>query len=259
MSAKTVPRIERPLQTWANDTLPPFTEEDALYPSSDGLPMSDSTWQWDWIVLLKICLDWQYRDDPNVFIAADHFWYPVEGRPDIRSAPDTMVVFGRPKGHRYSYRQWREAGVAPQVVFEIFSHSNPPSDRETKRAFYDRYGVEEYYTYDPRPERLVLEGWLRRGSALTPIAALEGWVSPRLSVKFERVDGELKLYHPSDLQFLEYTELRDLCARADQRALAARAASRQTESAQTTHAAERAAKEAAWAKLRAMGIDPESL
>jgi Uma2 family endonuclease len=39
-------------------------------------------------------------------------------------APDVMVVFGRPKGERRSYRQWQEGNIAPQVVFEILSSGN---------------------------------------------------------------------------------------------------------------------------------------
>ncbi len=39
-------------------------------------------------------------------------------------APDVMVVFGRPKGRRGSYKQWQEDNIAPQVVFAILSPSN---------------------------------------------------------------------------------------------------------------------------------------
>ncbi|WP_448562404.1 hypothetical protein [Trichothermofontia sp.] len=35
-----------------------------------------------------------------------------------------MVVFGRPKGRRGPYRQWQEAQIPPQVVFEVLSPSN---------------------------------------------------------------------------------------------------------------------------------------
>lgn len=48
-------------------------------------------------------------------------WYPVESHPEIRTAPDVLVVFGRPKGHRGSYKQWEEDNIPPQVVFEILS------------------------------------------------------------------------------------------------------------------------------------------
>ncbi|TYQ25486.1 hypothetical protein [Pseudanabaena sp. UWO310] len=46
-----------------------------------------------------------FKDNNNVFVAGDLFWYPVEGQSVIRRAPDVMVVFGRPKGARGSYIQ----------------------------------------------------------------------------------------------------------------------------------------------------------
>src|SRR6266542_1981574 len=91
------------------------------YPDSDGLPMADNTLQFEWIVTIKGNLDRLFADDPLVFVAGDLLWYAVEGRPEIRSAPDAMVVFGRPKGYRGSYKQWMEDGIPPQVVFEVLS------------------------------------------------------------------------------------------------------------------------------------------
>ena len=87
------------------------------YPDSDGQPMSDNTLQFEWIATIKGGLDAMFRDDPNVFVAGDLLWYPVEGNNKIRSAPDAMVVFNRPKGHRGSYQQWNEGGIAPERGF----------------------------------------------------------------------------------------------------------------------------------------------
>jgi hypothetical protein len=66
------------------------------YPESDGQPRSDNTRQFRWIMTIQGGLDAIYRDDPNVFVAGNLLWYPVEGDNTIRAAPDTMVVFGRP-------------------------------------------------------------------------------------------------------------------------------------------------------------------
>src|SRR4051812_37685670 len=96
---------------------PPGPPE-VVYPESDGEPMADNTLQWDWIATIKTNLEDLFRDRPDVFVAGDLLWYPVEGRPEIRAAPDAMVAFGRPRGHRRSYLQWKEGGIAPQVVFE---------------------------------------------------------------------------------------------------------------------------------------------
>src|SRR5262245_25837669 len=82
-----------------------------VYPESDGLPMADNTRQFRWIFVLAGNLAGMYRDQGNVFVGGNLFWYPVEGHPEIRLAPDVLVVFGRPKGERGSYRQWEEANL----------------------------------------------------------------------------------------------------------------------------------------------------
>src|SRR5512147_3173235 len=120
-----------------------------VYPESDGKPMADNTKQFRWIVTIQGGLDALFKDDPNVFVAGDLLWYPVEGKPSVRMAPDVLVVFGRPKGDRGSYQQWREDEIAPQVVFEVLSPGNSLVEMLEKLRFYERYGVEEFYIYDP--------------------------------------------------------------------------------------------------------------
>src|SRR5215217_4662375 len=102
----------------------PAAQPAIVYPESDGQPMADNTKQFRWIVTIEGGLDALFRDHPQVFVAGDLLWYPVEGRPDIRMAPDVLVSFGRPKGDRGSYQQWCEQHIAPQVVFEILSPGN---------------------------------------------------------------------------------------------------------------------------------------
>jgi Uma2 family endonuclease len=186
------------------------------YPDSDGQPMSDNTLQFRWIVTIQGNLDAQYNDDQNVFVAGDLLWYPVQGAPAIRTAPDILVAFGRPKGYRGSYQQWREGGVAPQVVFEIRSPGNRPEELAQKFAFYDRYGVEEYYLYDP--DQGELSGWIRQGGSLRPISVLHGWVSPRLGIRFDLSGDELVIYHPDGQRFLTFVELTQQQVEAQRRA-----------------------------------------
>ncbi|MEB3192793.1 MAG: Uma2 family endonuclease [Snowella sp.] len=182
------------------------------YPESDGKPMADNTKQFHWITVIKQNLDWLFAQNPQVFIAGDLFWYPVEGRPNIVTAPDVLIVFGRPKGDRSSYKQWEENNIAPQVVFEILSPSNSKTEMEKKLIFYDRYGVEEYYIYDP--DRQQLEGWLRGDSdSLENIPTIFNWVSPRLGIRFEQSEQELKLYRPDCTPFHSYNEVNNLLFR----------------------------------------------
>src|SRR5208282_2169584 len=120
-----------------------------FYPDSDGQPMADNTLQFEWIVTLQGNLDLIFRERQDVFVAGDHLIYPVEGDADIRQAPDVYVAFGRPKGHRGSYRVFAEDGIFPQVVFEVWFPSNTAERMNEKRKFYEDYGVEEYYILYP--------------------------------------------------------------------------------------------------------------
>ena len=54
-----------------------------VYPDSDGEPMAENTLQYEWIVTIKGNLDILFADRPDVFVAGDLLWYPVEGEPKI--------------------------------------------------------------------------------------------------------------------------------------------------------------------------------
>ncbi len=171
-----------------------------VYPDSDGKPMSDNTEQFKWITKIKDGLDILYSKNPNVFVAGDLLWYPVEGEPKIRIAPDALVALGRPKGYRGSYRQWVENGIAPQVVFEILSPGNTNKEMGKKFLFYQKYQVEEYYLYDP--ESVELEGWIRHRKKLQPIANTHDWISPKLGIQFKTGGKELEIINPDGSRFI---------------------------------------------------------
>jgi Uma2 family endonuclease len=177
------------------------------YPDDDGQPRSDNTLQFEWIVTIKGGLEALFRKRADVFVAGDLLWYPVEGKPNIRTAPDAMVVFGRPKGYRGSYRQWEEENIAPQVVFEVLSPGNRPRDLMRKFRFYEKFGVEEYYLYDP--ETGEIDGWLRAQGGLEEIPEMAGFTSPRLQVRFEPGEGanNLKIIDPEGNPFATYLEV----------------------------------------------------
>lgn len=219
----------------------PHIDPEVEYPESDGKPMADNTEQYQWLVKIKENLEIWYANIPDVFIAGDLFWYPVRNRKITGpNAPDVMVVFGRPKGKRGSYRQWEEDDIPPQVVFEIRSPSNTEDEMERKLKFYQKYGVEEYYLYDPATNQL--EGWLREGERLRTIPQIDGWVSPRMGIRFELKETELEIYRPDGRRFLTSVEL-------EQRA---EDALRQLEQ-------ERRRAEQMSEYLRSLGIDPDIL
>ncbi|MEZ2276583.1 MAG: Uma2 family endonuclease [Microcoleus sp.] len=211
-----------------------------IYPDSDGKPMSDNTKQFQLIVTIQGGIDALFKDNENVFVAGDLLWYPVEGDNKTRQAPDTMVVFGRPKGDRGSYQQWLEDNIAPQVVFEIISPGNRMGEMFKLFKFYENYGVEEYYVYSPEDNELI--GWLRTDGELNYIESMEGWVSPRLEIRFETASGDLEIYRPDGLKFLSYVELsRQMEQERQEKELVQQKADRLSE------------------KLREMGINPEDI
>lgn len=215
------------------------TQPAVEYPSTDGEPMAQNTRQYRWIVTIQGGLAAMFQDRDDVFVASDLFWYPIEGDNKTRTAPDVMVVLGRPKGDRDSYRQWEENNQPPQVVFEILSPSNTPSEMTDKSLFYERFGVQEYYLYDP--DRGELYGYIRDESGhLQPIKQIRGWVSPLLGIHFDIEGGELVLTRPDGERFRTYEALATLLEQERQRAEQERAR------------AERLAQ-----KLRELGIEPE--
>ncbi|PSB16382.1 Uma2 family endonuclease [Phormidesmis priestleyi ULC007] len=224
-----------------------FSQADLSLPDSDGKPMADNTEQFRWIVMIKENLEVLFANDETVFIAGDLLWYPVPTRIIAPVAPDVMVVFGRPKGKRGSYRQWREENIPPQVVFEILSPSNNAEEMERKLEFYDTYGIEEYYLYDPDTFRF--DGWHRQNVHLTKLWQLEGQISPRLGIRFETGQGELVIYRPDGQRFLTSIEMDQTAQQERQRA----------EQAESLLNQERQRSQQLEDYLRSIGVDPNSL
>ena len=114
-----------------------------------------------------------------------------------------------------------------------------------KFQFYDTYEVEEYYIYDP--DFNTLEGWLRKAETLEQVPEMNGWISPRLGVRFELVEDQFWLYAPDNQPFVPASEskrqVREQRQRADELQQRADEQQRRTE---------RLA-----AQLRALGIEPD--
>jgi Uma2 family endonuclease len=118
-------------------------------------------------------------------------------------------------------------------VFEILSPSNDANEMERKLEFYDTYGVEECYLYNP--ENFQLAGWLRQEGHLSKRWQMDGWVSPRLGIRFVTGQGELLIYRPDGQQFLTLVEMEQRAEQERQRA------------------------EQLAAYLRSIGVDPDHL
>jgi hypothetical protein len=109
-----------------------------------------------------------------------------------------------------------------------------------KLLIYDRYGVEEYYIYNP--DKNDLGGCIRRENRLESLENLDNWVSPRLGIRFQLAQPELLLYYPDGQPFTSYNQERQQAETERQRAETER------------QRAERLA-----AKLRELNINPEEI
>jgi Uma2 family endonuclease len=242
--------------------MPITVEEDIFYPINDGNRLSDNTKQFDWIMLIKANLDVRFARRDDVFISGDMLWYPTRGDNKTRIAPDVMVVIGRPKGDRGSYQQWNEENVTPQIAFEILSPGNTAKEMNDKRLFYDVYGIEEYYQYNPDTNELEI--WTRQGSGdLVRVNDVRNFVSPLMQIRFELTEDDLMIYHPTGEPFRTLVELAEEAEEARWREEEARLREEETkrqleeERQRTAEAKQRAEKLAA--KMRDLGIDPDSL
>ena len=71
--------------------------------------------------------------------------------------------------------------------------------------FYDDYGVEEYYEYDP--DNIAFKGWIRSKNRLCPIEEMADWISPVLQIRFDLQKDDLFIFGPGRQKFLLTIEL----------------------------------------------------
>ncbi|MCE9566521.1 MAG: Uma2 family endonuclease [Planctomycetes bacterium] len=222
----------------------PTTEPELEFPDSDGLPMSENTRQYEAIVTLKGNIE---AFTPNAFVAGDHLIYVDSRDPTARYAPDVYVAFGRPRGHRGSYKLWQEENVFPQVVFEVLGPSNTEAEMKDKRQFYFDHGSKEYYEFDPEAGTwlgFVVDADTGR---VRQVAEMDGYTSPLLGMKFGFWPLELVAFRPDGTRFRSFQEQEDQVVLERQRADAER---------QKADAAKQEA-DRLRALLRAAGIDPD--
>ena len=216
---------------------------DVVYPESDGKPMADNLTQSRVIRTLVMGFDCLYVDQPDVLVGGDFFWYPVQGDPKVVVASDVMVIVGTPKVELRSYRQW-EHGGSPALAVEVLSPSNTWAEMARKLAFYQRYGTQEYWVFDPLDG--AFEVYLRDGdefrSVVDPGA---GYVSPVTGVHVHVEGTELVVTDPGGgHRWLTPTQEMQRAsaesARAEQLTVLANAAARRAEAAEAETAALRA-------------------
>jgi Uma2 family endonuclease len=222
-----------------------------FYPSEDGEPLAETSVHVDVILMLIVLLRQYLQDDfqtQKPLVLANQFVYYAENFPRLRFAPDVAVVFGVEPGPRDNYKIWEEKQV-PAIIFEITSPSTQKEDKKTKKDLYERIGVLEYWLFDPKAEWIPeqLRGYRLEDGTYHPIH--DGY-SQVLSLRLQPEGVLLALYRrDSGEKLLLPTEV---TAALRQETIARQLAESDLE--QERQRAERLA-----AKLRQLGVDPDSL
>jgi Uma2 family endonuclease len=186
------------------------------YPESDGKPMGETGLHvkasFDIYGTLRECCFW---DRPDIYVAADMFFYYEKGNPKAVKAPDVMVIRGvKSKEERRTFKLWVEK-IVPCVIFEVTSKDTRRDDTIVKRKLYARLGVAEYFLIDPLGEYLnpPLQGFQLEGDRYVPIApGAEGTLaSLQLGMKLGAENGSIRFFNARTNQPIPwYFELKDL-------------------------------------------------
>ena len=174
----------------AMDVVPKFSDW-CLHNGEE--PMPETSLHYYFSALIVSAIRWVFRDRSDVFVAANFAWF---SSPNDSRDPDVLVAFGRPNTSRSSWRNDREEGVSPAVVFEMKSRSNTRAQVAAKRNWYEKNGVVEYYEYDP--DLGTFRAWIRSESGrLEAVLRSVGMTSPLLNLTFVLNGSSLELVGPN--------------------------------------------------------------
>lgn len=139
------------------------------YPETDGKPMAESDLHRDMMLYLIRLLQRFFAGQP-VYVSGNLLVYYEPGNRYKSVAPDYFVVRGIEPRLRKTYKIWEE-GKAPEVVFEVTSHSTQNEDLGQKMRLYAQLGVQEYYLYDPTADYLhpSLRAFVLQGGGYVPM------------------------------------------------------------------------------------------
>ncbi|MBD2313380.1 Uma2 family endonuclease [Desertifilum sp. FACHB-1129] len=274
MSTEIIPAEN--LQTSpAVDWEPPMPPTDLIF--DDGEPLETHRHRTAMNTLIR-SLTHAYADRNDFFTGGNMFIYYSSEQARNRDfrGPDFFAVLGIDGTYtRQGWVVWEEQGRYPDVIVELMSSSTATVDVTTKKELYERtFRTPDYFVYHPFDPN-SLKGWRLganlRYEELTPnergwlwcetlgfwLGTWEGTIErePAIWLRFYDTDGNLVLLPEEAAQ--QQAEAAQQQAEAAQQQ--AEAAQQQVEAAQRQAEAERQRAERLAAKLRELGIEPDSV
>ena len=211
---------------------------------------------------------WQDRQDFYAFGNLTIYYSPEQVKSNTFRSPDFFVVLNTDRKPRKSWVVWEEGGKYPNVIIELLSPSTASVDRTTKKKIYqDIFRTPEYFWFSP--DTLEFKGFhLLNGEYETLQPNQQGrlW-SKQLQLflgiyeqklRFFTVEGELVPTPEESAKIAEeiaQTEKQEREATQQQ----LEAVQQQLEVEHQQKEAERQQKDKLAAKLRELGIDPDTL
>jgi Uma2 family endonuclease len=219
-------------------------------------PELESSLHYQQLKLLVATLERLWRARQDFFIGANltvYFSRAALKTRDVRR-PDFFLVKGVESRPRRSWVVWEERGRYPDLIIELLSNTTSEIDRTIKKQLYqDTFRTPEYFWFSP--DTLEFAGFtLKSGQYQQIEPTAQGWRwSEVLGLYLGVVKGVLRYLTLAGELVPTPEEAEQLALRQSEKELqrAERAAQRAEKEAQRV---ERLA-----AKLREVGIDPESI
>lgn len=197
------------------------------FPTSDGRPVAETPLHYKRLSDLAYGITTFFRSRADAYVGVNMLAYDDPNEPRRHLSPDIFVAFGgvsEEEREREIYKLWEEP--SPAFVLEVTSKSTRRED-ERKKARYAKWGVAEYFMYDPRGEYLTppLQGFELSRGGYRPMRqrALSngerGLSSGRLGLELWLDGPTLRLYDPVAGRNLLTPEETEQCLLAAEREL----------------------------------------
>jgi Uma2 family endonuclease len=215
------------------------------------------------ITILIGCLERLWQERSNYYASGNLTIYYNEEQLKKRDfcGPDFFVVLDTEKRPRKSWVVWGEGGKYPNVIVEILSPSTANIDRNKKKNLYQNtFRTPNYFWFDP--ESLELQGFRLIAGQYQAIAANENgylW-SEQLELYLGIFDRKLR-YFTVDGQLVPTPQEAELEQRQAKEQIFLEKEQERKAKEQAILEKEQAIleKERLAAKLRELGIDPETI